>query len=528
MKKIFTYLAVAALMAVACEGMYGPVEAPTAPDQAGSVEIQIDTLGDETFTFTVAPVGEVSYYSYFVATGAADAVDSLKVYQCKYDGLAKGTCKAADQPEVTVTVDGVLPNLTYTIYAVAGSPQGIPSSVVVKEVHTTDQVAVAITNFSAPNDSTVVLSFTEKVLLGDGKITATYYTSVPSVAAAGTLEPESVVVDGSGATVTFAGLPAGAYYAVSYTEGTFTDDANNKIKALTSGYNAEAKKFAGVYSRKETANFDLAEAFPAEYAMFSDWQTAVFSVALPGDEILAATGEGAAKAIYSTPGKTVTIDMVLNQHYVFGQNGIMMVCPEQPAFGTQIAFSFAEDAFQDIWGNSSNAAEYQTLCAYDYTIADVLGTYAFEAYDNVSKDYMQSTFKVEASDDSEQGNVMITSFAGIPCQTPIYATFTPASGSLEIYGFQPFYGYVAEDGTQVDYVFYTYNYDYLHLTMTESGVLTSPDDYFGAVVAYDGELAAWGYLFLDFYAEKTQAAPAVAAQSAKIVKFENTLPLNVR
>ena len=68
MKKLFTYLSVAALMAVACEGMYGPVEAPTAPDQAGSVEIQIDTLGDEALTFTVAPTAaETSYYSYLVA-----------------------------------------------------------------------------------------------------------------------------------------------------------------------------------------------------------------------------------------------------------------------------------------------------------------------------------------------------------------------------------------------------------------------------------------------------------------------------
>ena len=36
MKKIFTYLAVAALMAVACDDMYGPVETPTTPDKAGS------------------------------------------------------------------------------------------------------------------------------------------------------------------------------------------------------------------------------------------------------------------------------------------------------------------------------------------------------------------------------------------------------------------------------------------------------------------------------------------------------------
>lgn len=526
MKKLFTYLSVAALMAVACEGMYGPVEAPAAPDQPGTVEIQIDTLGDETFTFTVSSVGENSYYSYLVTEGPAQAVDSASLYQCKYSGLVEGTCKAADAASKTVTLEGLAPNTPYTIYAVAGSLQGIPGSVVVKEVVTSDQVAIAITSFSAPNDSTVVLSFSEQVFLGEGEVTATYYASVPSVAAMGVVSAESVVVEGNTATVSFAGLPHGAYFAVSYTEGTFTDSANNKIKAFASGYNAEKDAFAGVYSRRETAPVALDAALPEELQMFSDWGNTMFYVG--ADSTLVAPGEGAAKIQYVTPGKVTTIDLVYGTSYVLMQGMPFMVCPEAPAFGSNVVFSFEADAFQDMWGNSSAAAEYTTLCAYNYTLADVLGTYAFVAPDNVSQSYVQETFEIVESDDPEAGNVMFTSIAGIPCQSPIYATFTPASGVLEIYGSQPFYGYVAEDGTQVTYVFYTYENEYLHLTMTEAGVLAMPDDYFGVAVAYDGKLASWGYLFLDFEAQKYEAEATVATQSLSVKKFDKTLALNVR
>ena len=528
MKKLFTYLSVAALMAVACEGMYGPVEAPTAPDQAGSVEIQIDTLGDEALTFTVAPTAaETSYYSYLVAEGPAQAVDSVSLYQCKYSGLAKGTCKASDVPSKTVVLEGLAPNTPYTIYAVAGSPQGIPGSVVVKEVVTTDQVTIAITSFSAPNDSTVVLSFSEAVSLGQGEITATYYSSVPSVAAEGVLAAESVTVAGNTATVTFAGLPSGAYFAVSYTEGTFTDSANNKISAFTSGYNAEKAKFAGVYSRKETAPVALDEALPEELQMFNDWGNTIFYVG--AESPVVAAGEGAAKIQYVTPGKVTTIDLVYGSTYLAMQGMVAMVCPEAPAFGSNVVFTFEEDAFQDMWGNPTAAAEYTSLCAYNYTLEDVLGTYAFVAPDNVSQSYIQETFEIVESDDPESGNVMFTSLAGIPCQTPIYATFTPASGVLEIYGTQPFYSYVDEEGSQISYVFYTYNYDYLHLTMAESGVLAMPDDYFGVAIAVNGKLSSWGYLFLDFSAQKNEETPAPAAvQSLSVKKFEKTRTLNVR
>ena len=282
MKKIFTYLAVAALMAVACDDMYGPVETPTTPDKAGSVEIQIDTLGDDTLKFTLTPAADASYFSYLVTAGPAQTVDSTAVYQCKLDGMIKGTYLASENPSVTLALGELAPNTPYTIYAVAGSPQGIPGSVAVKEVTTTDGIAIGITAFEAITDSSVVLSFSEKVFLGEGKITATYYASNLGMQAMGTVEAvaDSILVDGNTVTVQFAGLPHGAYWAVSYPEGTFTDSAKNNIKALTSGYSAENNKFVNIYARRDTVSFELVDTLSSEQLMFSDWQTAVFSVAV--------------------------------------------------------------------------------------------------------------------------------------------------------------------------------------------------------------------------------------------------------
>lgn len=520
MKKLFTYLSVAALMAVACEGMYGPVEAPTAPDQSGTVEIQIDTLGDETFTFTVSSVGENSYYSYLVAEGPAQAVDSASLYQCKYSGLVKGTCKAADAASKTVTLEGLAPNTPYTIYAVAGSLQGIPGSVVVKEVVTSDQVAIAITNFSAPNDSTVVLSFSEQVFLGEGEVTATYYASVPSVAAMGVVSAESVVVEGNTATVSFAGLPHGAYFAVSYTEGTFTDSANNEIKAFASGYNAEAGEFAGVYSRRETAPVALDAALPEELQMFNDWENTMFYVT--ADSTLVAAGEGTANVQYVTPGKVTTIDLAYGSTYAVMQGMVVMLCPEAPAYGSNVVFSFEEDAFQDMWGNPTAAAEYSTLCAYDYSLEDVLGTYNYVVLSAYDGSETSGTFVIAESDTPEYGNVMFTTIWSVECQYNVYATFDAPSGTLTIPSGQCYgvgekyaYGFMTADGSGnpsfVDAVF----------TMPEAGVLTfSAESYYVGDAAMDPTTGEpLGFFDLYYYLEAAvapEAAPAAALAAAPV------------
>ena len=550
MRKLFTYFTVAVLVAVACEGMYGPVEAPTAPDQAGSVEIQLDTLGDDTLAFSIAPVGEVSYYSYLVAKGPAQAVDSSAVYQCTPSGVSKGTFKASDVPTKTITLGELAPNTAYTIYAVAGSAQGIPGTVAVKEVKTTDGVTIAITDFSAVNDSTVVMTFSEQVYLGEGAITAAYYATNPAVVEVGQVPAvaDSIVVSGNTVTVQFAGLPHGAYFAVRYPEGTFTDSAKNKIKALASDYDAKESTYVGVYARRDTVAFDLDEAFAEEFEMFNDWTTTMFQVGPAVDSTLAVTGKGAATVNYHTPGKVLSIDLSYGNTYAISQGSVLMVCPEAPAYGTTVAFTFEQDAFQDIWGNPTKAAEYYSLYAYDYTLADVVGTYEITYYSYFyggQYGWETTTMTIEPLEGVEGYNVKLTEFYGIECKNPIVANFEPTTGILSIPSGQYFadgkdyyYGadgnpVVGEDGEyivlDVALVLSTYGETPLVLQMSESGYFayeaTSTNELLGIYEFYGTELYNYYDMLMAFEAQKVEAAPeaAPASMSVKKVQKRNVL-----
>lgn len=534
MRKLFTYFTVAALVAVACDNMYGPVETPVAPDKAGSVEIKVDTLGDDTLAFTLAPVGEASYYSYFVAAGPAQAVDSASVYECAYDAMIKGSFKASEVADTTLTLGELSPNTAYTIYAVAGSPQGHPGSVSVKEVVTTDGVTIALLDYDAEvTDSSIVFTFSEKVFLGKGEITARYFAindpDIRSDMEKGVLKAvaDSIVVEGNTVTVQFAGLPNGAYYTVCWPEGMFTDSANNKIKELKGGFTVGEKGLApyGVYSRKDTVAFALVDTLATEQEMFTDWKTALFSVEAAVDSTLATIGGGEAVVNYVTPGKVLSIDLEFKKSYTIIDNAVIMACPEDPLFGTNVVFSFEQDAFQDIWGNPTKEVDLYTLCAYDYTLESVIGYYDVTYYSyfyGESYGYESSAMKIEALEDSEYGNVMITLFQDIECETPIVATFNPQAGTLTIPSGQYFtdgYDYVyGEDGRpvagadgeyleiEVQYVFEKFDQKPLVIQMTKDGELSysaaNTNGLFGVREYYQGEPYNYYDMIQDFSAKK--------------------------
>ena len=519
-------------MAVACDDMYGPVETPTAPDKAGSVEIQIDTFGDDTLAFTLAPVGEASYFSYFVAKGPAQAVDSSSVYQCKYDGLIKGTFRASEVADTTLTLGELEPNTKYTIYAVAGSPLGIPGTLSVKEIQTTDGLTIECYDYDTElNDSTVVLTFSEDVYLGEGEITATYYACLPDIAEMGTVKAmaDSILVEGNTVTVQFAGLPHGAYYTVNWPEGMFTDSAKNPVAAMTGSYDSEANEFVGVYARRDTMAFNLVDTLALNQQMFNDWTEALFTTSAAVDSTLAATGKAKATVNYKTPGKVLTIDLVEDSTYGLAadENGnplVWMACPEEPAFGTTVVFSYPQDAFRDIWGNPTKALELTSLCAYDYTSEEILGTFVGQAYSYFNQSYVDSWFVIEESDNPEKGNVMITEFDGIKCNaSPIYATFTPTSGTLEIVGGQVFASQVgpfdAEGTVFYDFYFWTYD-NTVRFTMPEAGVLSSPHDWYGiGLEGTEYQYEVYEDCYMEKIAEEEVEPETASARSIKSSKM---------
>lgn len=545
MKRIFTYIAMAAL-AVSCSDLYGGPEASKTPDTPGSVEIAFSEVADNSFKVTVAPVGEASYYSYLVdESPVAATLDAATLYAVKYASIAQGTAKAADKPSTTLELADLKPNTTYQVYAVAGSPMGIVGEVVVKSVTTSDGVNPVLTG-SGYEDTVLQLSFSEAVTLAEGTATLRYFArqkdGINEDVAEGTytVPADSISCEGKVVTFTFAGeVPAGAYYSLDYTAGMFVDSANNPVAELKSGFSAASGSLApyGVFGR---ADFTTWEFDAYEETVITD-PTAPFVLTSSSAQICK-LGEAAASVAFSKGAKTTTIALTPGSDYVCGlmsqdpeSDVAMFALPEAPEFGSVITITIPEDTFWDIYGNSNAECEVEVLLSFGYTLEDVVGTYDFTAYANQIGD-MTGNLVIEASNNAEKGNVMITSLLNIPCMVPIYGTFDLDAGTLDLYGSQPFYQFVDDNDTpddpsddaQIMYVFYTYNNEWLQLKMTQAGVLGEPDDYFGVAVAVNGTLSSWAYLFLEFDAQKSSATTTAASASANFVELQPTLPLTVR
>lgn len=230
--------------------------------------------------------------------------------------------------------------------------------------------------------------------------------------------------------------------------------------------------------------------------MFNDWQTAKFSVETAVDSTFATTGKAKPVVNYVTPGKVLTIDLTKDETYGFGVNsegksGVWMVCPEEPAFGTTLVFSYPQDSFQDIWGNPTKEVDLATLCAYDYVLEDIFGSYAGGALvaDLRIGEWVpgSTSMKLEKSDDEKKGNVKITELHGFPCEE-VYAKFNPQSATLTV----PDWQFMMTHPTAGDLYFGLNTSDpdmSTVFTMPEKGVLEGPDVAYG--VYLNAENGGW-------------------------------------
>lgn len=527
MKKTLLYLATIAA-AVSCD-LYGGQELSKTADKPGSVSITFSEVKDSSFVVNIAPTQEASYYSFLIdESDAPEVLDSAKLYKVGYASLAQGTVKwGAEETSKTIKMTDLLPNTTYQVYAVAGSPMGFIGSVVVASVTTSDGINPFPVSYSS-KDNTLTVTFAEPVKVGKGQFSASYYAFNSENIATGVPEGQAAASDivvetkGNTATITVQNLPDGAFYTVSYEDGAFEDYAGNKIKGMKSSMvlNADTK-YAPIYSglggRNAVGTFKLGalDKEDAKYAtdspMFLIEIGSEYGYGWTDDEI---TGS----AVYTLGNKTTSYVLEADVDFgYFGEGMVLIILPEAGDPGNAVSMTIAAGAFEDYYGNTNEEWKGETLYSYGYTLDDVIGSYSGTAYANQKGDVPVS-FTIAESDNKKAGNVMITKFMGVPCSTPVYGDFNTDSGVLNIYGEQPFYSYVDDnetpdddsDDVTVSYVFYTYNNDYLNLSMPESGVLGNPDDYFGIAVAYDGQLAAWAYLFLSFDASKVEdtASPA--------------------
>lgn len=524
MKRIFTYIAIAAL-AVSCSELYGGPEASKTPDTAGSVEIAFSDVADNSFKVTVAPTGEASYYSYLVdESPVAQTLDAATLYSVKYSSLAQGTAKAADAPSTILELADLKPNTTYQVYAVAGSPMGIVGEVVVKSVTTSDGVNPSLTA-SNYEDTVLELTFSEAVSLAEGTATLRYFArqkaGINENVAEGTytVPADSIVCDGKTVTFTFAGeVPAGAYYTLDYPAGMFVDSANNPAAELKSGFSAASGSLApyGVYGRADFANWEF-DAY--EETVFTDpSQSFVFTSSAAQ---ICKLGEAAASVSYTKGAKTTTIALTPGSDYVCGlmsedpeSDIAMFALPEAPDFGSAVTITVPEDTFWDIYGNSNAAFEVEVLLSFGYTLEDVIGTYSGQGMSYFQGAAVALGFTVAESDNPELGNVMITgSYMGLPCSAGnIYADFDGDGGILRVYDWQKFFVHPSAG----DVYFAINGADYVDIKMPESGVLASPSEWFGAYI--DGAQGGWFDVYTDIYLVKQPATEGAAVTSVPELK----------
>lgn len=583
MKKILFTILAAAAMSAACTKF---VEDTTPTyDTAPKPEVSATVVSDTEITVTVTAGEGSNFWGYAVMTGApgasADklvangyAKDAAVVVQGE-DKLPQAAQMKYSEETKTVTLEltGLTPYTDYTVYAAAVTEMGVVSEVAEMTVKTTDGTAPVVTDFDFSEEEEVLtftISFNDPVqLTGNGTATAWFYgenyydeSGMLILYKEVAIPTDHIAASGKNLIVS---VPASEYIPGAYVAITYSADiVKNGADAVNAAYETHLIGYGedgsiqkqGIFGYYDYASWDFSLVDPATLpdedegegemegeedeeeekvpVYFGDWTKLIMTVYSTSEYALADTTGDDEITIINTEASGRTVSYTASKYGVLTANTAGIMLSEAPAYGSTISFTVAEGSFCDIFGNVNNefAAEDEYYRSYGYTLNDILGSYTIQAVSALDGSLITNSMVIEASDDPESGDFMITSFAGIPCNiAPIYGSFDTDSGSIDIYGNQPFYGYIDDadtpedesDDVQVAYVFYTYEYEWLNLTMPESGVIAGPNDMFGVAIANNGQLASWGYIFADFEATKVEnPAPAAMKRFSKkdLVKFE--------
>lgn len=164
-------------------------------------------------------------------------------------------------------------------------------------------------------------------------------------------------------------------------------------------------------------------------------------------------------------------------------------------------------------------AEASTAGSYDVTLSDMFGLYAVtgESYFN-GPIAEPEAWILEPSDNPEAGNIMMTAFANMYVDSPIYGNFDAETRSLEFYDNQ----YVlAADG--VGYLFFmnAETYDPISFSVWNEGCFNSPSSMFGLDVQSapaGGQDLGWYDIYVDVSAVKVADLSEEASVSAESIK----------
>ena len=499
-------------------------------DSTTAPEITAQVVADDSIHVTITGKTGTGFYSYAVLAGAEQALDAEKLLKDSYTALESGVVDFSKESSVEFGVGGLTPNAAYTVYAVAASPMGVLTEVVTSSLTTTDGTAPGLSNLAVnATDSTLVytIAYNDPVTLGNGEMTAHVYAvngeydkenkvlveyknyKVP--AACLSTNGKNLVVD----------LPReeaipGAIVTLTYTAGLVVNGVGTPCAAYSNSVvDGTGKVTRGIGGTYDNVSFDftLDETWPADTVVYySDWTKLVPKAYSKSDYALAgATKDANFKVkVVDGNGRTVTYDAatfgVLNVTTV----GFML--NEAPDYGTSLSFTIAEGSFEDLFGNSNNefTSDGNYYCSYGYSLDDIIGKYTVTGVSYWADSDETKSWVIEKSDDAKKGDVMITTYWGLKCDSPIYAYFDKDAGIFTIPDFQKYYTVKGADGKAAKDVYLACNTNddnaVVNLKVLASGSFSGNDLWFGYYLKdlVDESKSGWGNLFKTVSGTRTE------------------------
>ncbi|MFR9504315.1 MAG: hypothetical protein SNH73_07725 [Rikenellaceae bacterium] len=337
---------------------------------------------------TITAAEGTSYYSYLVASGDAAELNATSLLKVSYSDLASATVSYDATPSTTIPVSAS-PNTTYTVYAVAANEQGQVGSIVTKTITTSNLDTPYPVSFDYDEAAGVMyVDFSEDVTVGaSAAVTAT----VTAIYATATIDEITIaasdlsIVDGCTLAIALPELHPGANVALTWGEGVVENSASTPAPACAD---------SSIAYQVTPVNFDLFVGVKNDDGSFQtsddgsyveqDGSTIYFS---DNSDIVALFTDGTELAIYGDGGATCSIydgskttSYTLSAGSDYGAaslTAIVAYFPEDLNYGATAAFSFAEGAFEDIYGNLSNAISTDDIYYRSRALssADVVGTY---------------------------------------------------------------------------------------------------------------------------------------------------------
>lgn len=388
-----------------------------------SIEVSIAAVAptDSAFVVSIVPGTGTTYYAFVMdANDEAETLDAATLLKGGYGNNVVNTSK---YPSLTIPVDGMEPNTTYQVYAVASNEKGIIGKISVASIKTTDSGKPTFTQFSADASAkSATVTFNQAVTRGEGKVSGVYFKEwdfenpVP-------LTDEDIAVEVSGKTMklTAADVPAGAYLLFSWEEGTVVDATGNKCAAFESSVNPAAETvedmFVGVWLHVANKNWSMSDdnvSSPKSGSTFPKWSDFVGEITF--DDFVYVVEEdikdGDFTVTYTNDSRTATyklpvknINFGLNDN--FGTKKVTFTLPAATLPGDKVTLAIAEGVFKDVYGNDNDAfASKVYWVSFAMKKEDVLGTFTFYATLSSGKTYNLGNFTIEEDAEAENGLVI--------------------------------------------------------------------------------------------------------------------------